>query len=397
MKVLSYPIVDCDQHYYESDDCFTRHIEAKFKDKTIWVDREGSDSLGRMMLGKERLRFMSVMPGDFIGPPGMLKTFFKGETEEGGAVNINPISAKDYPAYTNRDKRIALMDEQNVEAIIMLPTLGVAIESHLRTVADVIYPTLRSFNRWIAEEWGWGSDRRIHSVAVMSLFDLSSALEELERLIKEDCKLVHLTCGPIEGRSPADEYYDPFWARVEEAGVVIAFHIGETPFNEIYAAAWGEPANPPIHRFTALNTYFGMGARTISDQIAVLIYHNLFSRFPKLRIAVIEFGAAWVDYLLESLDKIYRLGDHKTRWRYGKPEKPSEVFRRHFWVVPFHEDSIPDLVHRIGEDRVINGSDFPHPEGLAWPAEMVEECKGMNTEVERKIMQLNGRELLGLM
>ena len=80
-----YQLIDCDNHYYETDDCFTRHIEDRFKEQTVWVDRASrDDGFGTMMLGQDRLSFFSVGVGDYVGAPGVMKSFFKGETEEGG-------------------------------------------------------------------------------------------------------------------------------------------------------------------------------------------------------------------------------------------------------------------------------------------------------------------------
>lgn len=36
-----------------------------------------------------------------------------------------------------------------------------------------------------------------------------------------------------------------------------------------------------------------------------------------------------------------------------------------------------------------NGSDYPHPEGLLWPAEFVEELDGLPEEAVRRIMRDN--------
>ena len=35
---MEYQLIDADEHYYEPDDCFTRHIEARFRDETVRVD-----------------------------------------------------------------------------------------------------------------------------------------------------------------------------------------------------------------------------------------------------------------------------------------------------------------------------------------------------------------------
>lgn len=395
---LDYPIIDCDNHYYETDDCFTRHIEARYRDRTVWVDRSRGDGLGTMRVGEGRMNFFSVGVGDFVGPPGALTAFFKGETDQDGAVNANAISARDRPEFTSRAPRLRLMDEQGVEASVMIPTLGVGAEYQLRQPPhrEVLYPSLRAFNRWLADDWGWGTDGRIFSTAMISLEDVDEAVLELDRVIAEGCRTVYINTGPVAGRSPADPHFDPFWARMQEAGVVGVYHIGNTPFNELYAAPWGEPANPPSHRFTALNTFLGMGERTVVDQIAATIFHNMFGRFPGLRFMVVEFGASWVPHLVSTLDKTWRLGDHKTRWRYGKPELPSDLFRKHFKVVPFHEDSIAAVAAAVGVESVINGSDYPHPEGLLWPAEMVENLSTFTPADQRRIMRGNAAEWLGL-
>lgn len=394
---LGFQMIDFDAHYYEPDDCFTRHIEAKFAAKTIRVDRSTADGLGRMMLADERLNFTSVIQNDFVGAPGMMKSFFKGDTEEGGAVNLNALCPRDYPVMMQKAARLALMDEQQVQASVLLPTLGVTVQHHLSKYPELEYPTLRAFNRWVEEDWGYGQDGRIFGAACLTLNQLDEACKELDRLIAAGVKVVHLPCGPIGNKSPADPYFDPFWAKMQEAGILLALHIGETRFNEMYATLWGEPANPPIHRFSALNNFWGIGGRTVVDQVATMICHNLFGRFPQLKVALIEFGSSWVHETIYNLDKIYRMADHKTKWTFGKPsQKPSAIFRQHFSVVPFFEDNIPALIASIGEDQIINGSDYPHPEGMCNPNEMLEELVLVSPVATQKIMRNNGLRLLGL-
>ena len=42
---VTYGLYDADEHYYEPDDCFSRHIESGLRDRTIRVER-GADGLG---------------------------------------------------------------------------------------------------------------------------------------------------------------------------------------------------------------------------------------------------------------------------------------------------------------------------------------------------------------
>ena len=73
-----------------------------------------------------------------------------------------------------------------------------------------------------------------------------------------------------------------------------------------------------------------------------------------------------------------------------------ETFRRHISVSPFYEEDIPGLINHIGIDRVLFGSDFPHPEGLGKPLDFIKEVADRSPEDQRKVMSENLKELLTL-
>jgi predicted TIM-barrel fold metal-dependent hydrolase len=388
MTTLDYKIYDADNHYYEPDDCFTRHIEAKYKNRTVWIDRR-DDGPGRMYVGNERCHFFSVGAADSIGPPGIMKEFLRGASDQGGSPSLNPINGLTVPEFVDRTARLAKMDEQNVEACLILPTAGVGVEPQLREHSDVLYPSVRAFNRWLEEDWGYGSDGRIYGAPVNSLFDLGQATEELERLLDLNARFMVLTAGPVNGRSPGDPYFDPFWARCQESGINIVYHIGRTPFSEMYNTPWGLRPHPPSHRHSLMEYTLSFTDRPIADTMTALIADNTFGRFPKLKVLSIEYGSSWVGPLLHKLDHIARLYS-KDLWRFGAPPmKPSDLFRQNVWVAPFFEDDVTALCRRIGVEHVLNGSDYPHPEGLLWPVEFVEELKGLSDADVRRVMRDN--------
>jgi hypothetical protein len=78
---MDYQLIDADEHYYEPDDCFARHIEARFRDQTITV-RRGADGLGRVFARGQRT-FMSVMPGDYASAPGPWRACSRGRSRTG--------------------------------------------------------------------------------------------------------------------------------------------------------------------------------------------------------------------------------------------------------------------------------------------------------------------------
>src|SRR5690606_13193641 len=135
----------------------------------------------RMLLGNERLRFTSVIQNDFVGGPGMMKAFFKGETEEGGAVNLNPLCPREHQYMMEKNARLQRVDEEGVRTAVVVATLGVTVQHHLSEYPGLDYPTLRDFNRWVEEDWGYGADGRIFGAACLTLNNLDEACKELDR------------------------------------------------------------------------------------------------------------------------------------------------------------------------------------------------------------------------
>jgi predicted TIM-barrel fold metal-dependent hydrolase len=390
---MEYQLIDADEHYYEPDDCFSRHIEARFRDQTITV-RRGEDGLGRIFL-RGRRTFMSVMPGDYASAPGALEGLFAGEVAD-GFTHREVINAKDHPAFTSKAARLAAMDEQGVQAAILLPTLGIAVEDDMRDDAELTYASLRAFNRWLEEDWGYGADGRIFAVPMLSLLDLSRAMAELHRVIGAGARLVHLRPGPQGGRSPADPVYDPFWATVAEAGIPVVLHVSNSGYQHFYGTHWSEnPANPS-HLQSPLQWALCNTERPLIDTLIALTLHNLFGRHPAVKILSIENGASWVKPLFKTVDKAAALGRRGPMLGGPLPARPSEALAEHLWVCPFPEDDVSELIGAIGPGHVIFGSDYPHPEGLRAPRDYLTRLAGHDATVTRKVLRGNTASLLGL-
>lgn len=395
-NLIDYPLVDADCHYYEPDDCYTRHMEPKYRDDAIQVVR-GLSKHAQVHFRGKRVSFFSAPPGEHAGKPGSYKAFYQDDNHTGAHIlAADPISCFDLPESMQRDKRLAWLDKHNVEAGIFLPSLGVGVEMELRDAGpEVVMANHRAFNKWIRDDWGWDYQNRVFSAAQLSLVDLDLAIQELERVLKEGARLVNLIAGPVLGRSPADPYFDPFWARCEEAGVPVSFHLGNAGFEELVSAAWGENPRPQHHRVSAFQHMIGMMERPVTDTLAALIMHNLFGRFPNLRVASIENGSSWVKPLLKRLDKAAKVAG--SNFTFGMlHDRPSRIFLDRIRVCPFPEDNIPELIDAVGPDVAIFGSDWPHPEGLVDPIEFADGLGGLSKEEVRKVMRSNTAGLLGL-
>jgi predicted TIM-barrel fold metal-dependent hydrolase len=76
--------------------------------------------------------------------------------------------------------------------------------------------------------------------------------------------------------------------------------------------------------------------------------------------------------------------------------RPSAVFREHVYVSPYPEDDVSKLIDRIGAERVLFGSDYPHPEASRNPDGFVELLEGRTDHEVRRVMRDNAVELFAL-
>ena len=390
---LPYALVDADNHYYEPRDAFTRHMPASLRHLAVNVRGEGERE--RIFIGDEPFTFLRHNY-DHVVRPGALREMLR-TMKKGAAVGEQTgVDEPTQPEYLHRDPRMAKMDEQGIEACMLFPTLAVCVEHAMRDNPPQLYANFEAFNRWLDDDWGYHFQDRIFAAPLLSLVDVDRACKELDRVLALGARVVSLRPGPAAGRSPADPHYDAFWARVDEAGVLVGLHIGESGYNELYSTAWGEAANPSSHRQSAFQWTCFYGDRPIMETVASMVLLNLFGRFPNVRVASVENGSLWVAYLLAALDKMKGMGRNGP-WPGGYVTgRPSDIVRRHVYVSPYHEEDIPALVRAYGVERVVFGSDYPHPEGLAQPSQFAEGLRGLSDADVRRIMRDNAAEVLGL-
>ena len=375
---------DADNHYYEAEDAFTRYQSREMANRCMqWVELNGKR---RMLVAGTVNRFIANPTFDPIARPGCLDAFYKGTepvTDIRDAFGaLEPLSLR--PEYRDRDRRIALMDTQGLEGALLFPTLGVGIEQALTNDIDALQHAFSCFNRWLHDDWGFAYRERIFAAPYFSLSDVDAAVAELEWAIEHDARVICMRAAPVPTvagtRSPADTMFDPFWARVNEAGLVVAFHTGDSGYTA-QTDAWEPFGSFRAFQFTPFRLL--TGDRPTFDTMAALICHGLFARFPNVRVASIENGAAWVDSLAKKLAKV------ATTYGHMFTEHPVDTLRRHVFVSPFHEENPGHYIELLGEDQVIFGSDFPHAEGLAEPASYVGELAGLPSATIDKVMRAN--------
>jgi predicted TIM-barrel fold metal-dependent hydrolase len=277
------------------------------------------------------------------------------------------------------------MDAQGLEAILLFPTLAVGVEQPLRHDAELTHASLEAFNRWLDEDWGFAWRERLFAVPMLSLMDPARAVRELEWALARGARVVHVRPAPVPGAtrsfSPGDPVCDPFWSRVGEAGITVAFHAGDSGYGK-HAAAW--EGDRPMEAFRG--HAFGsvtQADRAIYDTLAALVVHGVFQRHPNVRVCSIENGSEWMRPLLRKLRKC----QGQFPQLFGEPV--DETVRRHVFVAPYYEDDLHELAEAIGIDNILFGSDWPHAEGLAEPTSFAAELAGFSADEVRRIMREN--------
>jgi predicted TIM-barrel fold metal-dependent hydrolase len=389
--VLDYRLVDLDNHFYEPRDSFTRYIDPKFADRAVRpiTDADGKEFI---VAADQRVTFLDRNIYDEVGRPGSLREMLH-KMKAGVAPEDAYVWDPVLPEYRDRDARLQVMDRQGVEACVLFPSVAVVVE-HFFQSADDLYANFHAFNRFLDEEWGFGYQGRIHPVPLLSLRDLDRAVQELDWVIERGSRVIGLRPGPAYGRSPSDPYFDPVWARVDEAGMTVVFHLTESGYNARFSPDWGQMANPRNFEMTAWQWANCYSDRPIMETISALIYDNLFGRFPRVKVASVENGCEWVPYFLRRIDKMRGMGRNGP-WIGGPlADRPSEYFKRHVLVTPYPEDDVVTVAETVGTDSLVLGSDWPHAEGMAEPADYAKLLKPLAEEERRRILRDNGLRVI---
>ncbi len=391
-RQLDFPVFDADNHLYETRDALTRHLPPAYEGIIKYVEVDGRTKIA------VRGHISDYIPNptfDKVAAPGAQEEYYKVGNQEGKTHReIMGRAIEALPAFRAPGPRLELMDEQGLDRAIMWPTLASLVEERLRDDPDAIHAIIHALNRWMHEEWTFNYRDRIFATPVITLPVLDLALAELDWVLERGAKIILIRPAPVPGwkgpRSFALPEFDPFWKRVEDAGLVVGMHASDSGYTR-YLNEWEGIRDGEFFPFRAPSGFaaiIGGQHREITDTVASAIGHGLCSRFPKLKLMPVENGSGWVRPLIEDMEKAYGFNPHIF------DEDPVMVLKRNIYVHPFHEEDTSGLIDVIGVDNVVFGSDYPHPEGMVDPISFVDELDGLDHESVAKVMGGNLGRLL---
>ena len=220
---------------------------------------------------------------------------------------------------------------------------------------------IQAHNRWLADYCAAKPEARA-GIGQIFLNDLDDAIADVQW-----CQEHGLRGGVLVGSPPItcdwlkplyDPHYDPLWAACAERGVPVNAHSGTG--GPAYQRA---PAMPIVH--IAEMVFYSQ------RPFVYLITGGVFERFPDLKFILTEAGCAWIPGVLEQLDDLMvalrrgGTGEMRFEGETVPPRSATDYFRQncHVGMSQPRPADIRAALGRVGIDRVMWGSDYPHEEG----------------------------------
>lgn len=249
---------------------------------------------------------------------------------------------------------------------------------------ELRYAATRAHNRHMADFCA--ADPRLMGVAIIPLDEPAMAIAELDWVMTTCLKAVWIPHRPCGERSPGHIDFDPFWARLSEAGLPFLLHVGGAPLQQ--ARAWMNNGHGLVKDWMGggenLRTKdIAILHQTPETFISVMVIDGVFERFPALRGAAVELGAGWVPELLTRLDWVAKNWIRADKGQSPFSRKPSDMLRQQMAFTPFVFEDVGKLVDHSSPDLYLFSSDYPHVEGGRDPIKRFEGFLGERSAAVR--------------
>jgi predicted TIM-barrel fold metal-dependent hydrolase len=275
-----------------------------------------------------------------------------GYQELGGRVTRYPGRRKEKtPSGQLRD--IALtkrwMDAIGIDVVCLFPTPMLSLGLTPRKEVEVALA--RAYNRWLCEEV-LAQEPRIRSSLYLPLNDP----EATYKVVKEfgDKKgVIGFTIVAPHYKAVYDNSYVKTYALIEEMGLPLVFH---------GAFAWGEDQSIGLcNRFLAVHA-LGFSWFNILHCTNWLV-NGMPERFPKLKVAWVESGLAWIPFLMQRLDNEWMMRSSEVPLL---KRRPSDYMREMFYSTQpmemVNNREALELTFKMinAETQLMYASDYPH-------------------------------------
>jgi predicted TIM-barrel fold metal-dependent hydrolase len=381
-------VVDADTHIVEAGDLWTSRVSPALRDRVPHVEPNADGDPTWVMEGVE---LSWAFRGTVIARDGSKEETVVAYSEWSG---LDDIHAGAYDV----KPRLEVMDHAGIWTQIVFPNnVGLGGEGVAKATADraLLNTCVEIYNDWGAELMEQ-SGRRLLPMAVMPAWDVGDCVREARRAHGLGFRGVNITADPSDQGAPdlADRVWDPLWETCEELELPVHFHIGnsQTAMSFFDKYAW-ESHNEGLALAIQGTMLFLGNARSVVN----IICSGMLERHPGLQIVSVESGAGWIPFVLEALT--YEMAENAPRDFARLSLTPLEYFQRQIYATTWFERAdLPSLVNRVGEDRIMFETDFPHPTCL-YPDPLQNAAANMaalTPSAQEKILSGNARRLYKL-
>jgi predicted TIM-barrel fold metal-dependent hydrolase len=271
---------------------------------------------------------------------------------------------------TDPDLRLKEQDRDGVQAEVLYGILGATNRLNDNEAAGAM---LGIYNEWLSGFCGTHPER-FAGLANIPNHDTAAAVAEIERVAKR---------GNVRGIEIArrhdmtalwDPWWNPVWDAIAASGLPVHFHTIGGPGRD-FSKLTGKTL---LAARAASISSFQMH---MADVLMSVIFAGVLEHHPNLKMVIGEAGTGWIPYILDRMDAEWedQFKDLDLKM------KPSDYWRRQCYATYQSDPVGVKLLEELGEDNIMWGSDFPHPDGI-WPdsQEYIQKELGHLPEATRK-------------
>ena len=241
------------------------------------------------------------------------------------------------------------MDALGIDQVCLFPTPMLTLG--LTPRPDVENALARAYNRWLVENV-LAHEPRITSTLYLPLNDPEASYQMVKDFTGKK-GVIGFTIVSPRYKAVYDNSYMKTYAAIEEAGLPLVFH---------GAYAWGGDQSLQLcNRFMAVHA-LGFSWFNILHCTNWLV-NGMPERFPKLKVAWIESGLAWIPFLMQRLDNEWMMRSSEVPLL---KRRPSDYMREMFYSTQpmemVNNREALELTFKMisAETQLMYASDYPH-------------------------------------
>jgi len=276
--------------------------------------------------------------------------------------------------YWDVDERIAQMDKNGVAMEVLSP-LPELLSYWLDPQATVV---LTDFMNGFVGDMVRKAPDRFQGLGAVALQDVDKAIAQLDAVKNEHGLKGVLLASHVNGTSLADPKFHPFFAKLEELGLVALIHGYKPSLDRLL----GSPMMAPVIGVPHENT----------SVVGSFIMMDILGKFPDLKL-IFSHGGGGIGAVIDRFDMVWRTFE---AMRVNGDVAPKDYAKRFFYdTVTFSPEYLGYLVQAFGADRFVAGTDGPTEIGQKDLPGFLGQA-GLSERESKLIMQENALRLLSL-